>query len=183
MAASWQEKEGQSGPNGTDFHRFTCGERQGDTSNAADSCILSQTHRDKFGGRIDSNTDVIYGKESWETNGGRDVIKGLGGSDTIYANSGNDIIDAGTGDDLINSGFGDDIFYFGQNSGYDTIKDFGHSTGNRDKIVVDGIYNGYYKSPFTGEVVLKFDHNRDGSTDARVLLSGVGESEWLSTGM
>jgi Ca2+-binding RTX toxin-like protein len=138
--------------------------------------------KDKLGGRIDSNADVIYGKESNQTNGGKDVIKGLGGPDAIHANSGNDIIDAGTGDDFIESGFGNDIFYFGQNSGYDVIEDFGHSAGNTDKIVVDGIYNGYYKSPITREVVLKFDHDRDGYTDARVLLSGVGESEWLSAG-
>jgi hypothetical protein len=35
--------------------------------------------KDKLGGRIDSNTDVIYGKESNQANGGKDVIKGLGG--------------------------------------------------------------------------------------------------------
>jgi hypothetical protein len=39
----WQEKEAQSGPNGTDFHRSKCGERLEDTSDAADSCVLSQT--------------------------------------------------------------------------------------------------------------------------------------------
>jgi Ca2+-binding RTX toxin-like protein len=137
---------------------------------------------DKFGGRIDSNTDIVYGKESNQSNAGNDVIKGLGGHDAIHANGGNDIIDAGTGNDSIDGGFGNDTFYFGQNSGYDVIEDFGHSPGNTDKIVVDGIYNGYYKSPITGEVVLKFDHDRDGYTDARVLLSGVGENEWLSSG-
>jgi Ca2+-binding RTX toxin-like protein len=138
--------------------------------------------KDKFGGRIDSNADVIYGKESNQSNGGNDIIKGLAGQDAIYANGGNDIIDAGVGNDSINGGFGDDTFYFGQNSGYDVIEDFGHSPGNTDKIVVDGFYNGYYKSPITREVVLKFDHDRDGYTDARVLLSGVGENEWLSAG-
>jgi Ca2+-binding RTX toxin-like protein len=139
--------------------------------------------KDKFGGRIDSNTDVIYGKESNQSNGGNDVIKALGGHDAIHANGGNDIIDAGTGNDSINGGFGNDTFYFGQNSGYDVIEDLGHSPGNTDKIVVDGFYNGYYKSPITREVVLKFDHDGDGYTDARVLLSGVGENEWLSSGI
>src|SRR5215217_3107578 len=43
VAASWQEWEAQSGPNRTDFRRFTCGERQGDTPEAASSCIMSQT--------------------------------------------------------------------------------------------------------------------------------------------
>jgi Ca2+-binding RTX toxin-like protein len=136
--------------------------------------------KDKFGGRIDSNTDVIYGKESNQSNGGNDVIKGLGGNDAIYANGGDDIIDAGTGTDSITGGFGNDTFYFGPNSGYDVIEDLGHSSGNQDRIVVAGNYNGYYKSPITREVVLKFDHDGDGITDARVLLSGVGENEWLS---
>ena len=40
---SWQEWEAQSGPNRTDFRRIACGERQGDTPEAASSCILSQT--------------------------------------------------------------------------------------------------------------------------------------------
>src|SRR5215208_1314601 len=66
--------------------------------------------KDTFGGRIDSNADVIYGKESNQSNGGNDVIKALGGHDAIYANGGNDIIDAGTGNDSINGGFGDDTF-------------------------------------------------------------------------
>ena len=43
VAAAWQEREAQSGPNRTDFRRFTCGERQGGTPEAASSCILSQT--------------------------------------------------------------------------------------------------------------------------------------------
>lgn len=136
--------------------------------------------RDKYSNLISKDHNHIYGKESTGPNGGRDVIKGLGGEDFIYANSGNDIVDGGPGSDLLNSGFGDDIFYFGRNSGWDTIKDLGRAPGNRDKIVIDGNYNGYYNSPITGEVVLKLDHNRDGSTDARVLLSGVYESEWLA---
>lgn len=135
---------------------------------------------DRYGSLISGDSNRIYGTESTGPNGGRDVIKGLGGEDFIYANSGNDIIDGGSGSDLLNSGYGDDIFYFGRNSGWDTIKDLGRTTGNRDKIVVEGNYNGYYNSPITGEVVLKFDHNRDGSTDARVLLSGVYEAEWRS---
>jgi Ca2+-binding RTX toxin-like protein len=123
---------------------------------------------------------VIYGKESWQANGGNDVLKGLGGSDTIYANSGNDTVDGGTGDDLLNSGFGNDVFYFGQNSGYDTIKDFGRSSGNQDKIVIDGEYKGYFKEFATNYVVLKLDHNGDGFTDAHVKLSGVYANEWES---
>jgi hypothetical protein len=43
VAAPWQAKEAQSDPNGTDFHRFTCRDRQEDTLDVADSCILSQT--------------------------------------------------------------------------------------------------------------------------------------------
>jgi Ca2+-binding RTX toxin-like protein len=108
--------------------------------------------KDKFGGRIDSNADVVYGKDSNQSNGGNDVIRTLGGHDAVYANGGNDIIDAGTGNDSINGGVGDDTFYFGRNSGYDVIEDLGHSSGNTDRIVVEGIYNGYYKRAKTREV-------------------------------
>jgi len=135
--------------------------------------------RDEHRNFITDDDNLIFGtKSASNPNGGNDVINALGGNDQIYAKFGDDIVDAGRGNDLINGGWGDDTFYFGSHSGYDVIKGFGREAGNHDTIVVEGKYNGYYVSPITGEVVLKLDHNQNGSTDARVLLSGVYESEW-----
>ncbi|MBO1909605.1 hypothetical protein J4G37_32925 [Microvirga sp. 3-52] len=135
--------------------------------------------RDQYREFISDDDNLIFGtKSTSDLNGGKDVIKGLGGNDQIYAKFGNDIVDAGRGNDLMDGGWGNDTFYFASHSGYDVIKGFGREAGNHDTIVVEGKYNGYYVSPITGEVVLKLDHNQNGSTDARVLLSGVYESEW-----
>jgi Ca2+-binding RTX toxin-like protein len=135
--------------------------------------------QDEYRNFITDDDNLIFGtKSTSDPNGGNDVINALGGNDHIYAKFGDDIVDAGRGNDLINGGWGDDTFYFGPNSGYDVIKGFGRDSGNEDTIVVEGNYNGYYVSPITDEVVLKFDHNGNGRTDARVLLSGVYESEW-----
>lgn len=134
---------------------------------------------DEYRNFITDDDNLIFGtKPTSNPNGGNDVIRGLVGNDHIYAKFGDDIVDAGPGSDLINGGWGGDIFYFGGNSGYDVIKAFGRESGNDDTIVVEGNYNGYYVSPITDEVVLKFDHNGNGGTDARVLLSGVYETEW-----
>jgi Ca2+-binding RTX toxin-like protein len=135
--------------------------------------------QDEYRNFITDDDNLIFGtKSTSDPNGGNDVINALGGNDHIYAKFGGDIVDAGRGNDLVDGGWGDDTFYFGPNSGYDVIKGFGHESGNEDTIVVEGNYNGYYVSPITGEVVLKFDHNENGRTDARVLLSGVYETEW-----
>jgi Ca2+-binding RTX toxin-like protein len=132
-------------------------------------------------GPVSEEDDILYGTRSTDDpNGGNDVIRGFGGDDHIYAKFGDDIVDGGRGQDLLDGGWGDDVFYFDQRSGYDVIKALGREEGNTDTIAVKGNYNGYYVSPITGEVVLKFDHNLNGYTDARVLLSGVYEDEWLT---
>ncbi len=130
---------------------------------------------------VSDEVNILYGTRSTDDpNGGNDVIKGLGGHDHIYAKFGDDIVDGGRGHDFLDGGWGDDVFYFGSHSGYDVIKALGREDGNRDTIAVEGKYNSYYVSPITSEVVLKFDHNQNGYTDARVLLSGVYEDEWLT---
>jgi Ca2+-binding RTX toxin-like protein len=132
-------------------------------------------------GPVSGDDDVLYGaRSSDDPNGGNDVIRGLGGDDHIYAKFGDDIVDGGRGNDFLDGGWGNDTFSFGSHSGYDVITALGREDGNTDTIVAEGNYNGYYVSPITGEVVLKFDHNINGYTDARVLLAGVYEDEWLT---
>ena len=62
--------------------------------------------------------------------GGNDNIALGSGDDRVFAGSGNDTIDAGAGDDILSGGAGNDVFVFTNESGANTITDFGRSGGD-----------------------------------------------------
>ena len=68
--------------------------------------------------RGDEGNDTIYGRAGWDT------IYGGAGDDFIYGGSGRDKLVGGEGDDELTGGSGADTFYFWEDHGTDTIKDF-----------------------------------------------------------
>jgi Ca2+-binding RTX toxin-like protein len=126
---------------------------------------------------IDNTANLINGTELGSNpENGNDLIVAGSGNDRINANGGNDVVSGGRGNDTISTGWGNDTLFFEQGSGNDIVKDFGHSLGNLDQIVVDGKYLGA-SSSFLG-TTLKFDYDGNGSVDGTVLLAGVSGSAW-----
>ena len=79
-----------------------------------------------FGG---SGNDLIVGSNrGW---GFRDFIFGGSGDDIIDGRGGNDWIVGGKGDDTLTGGTGADTFYFWEDHGDDTIRDFYLAAGDR----------------------------------------------------
>lgn len=71
--------------------------------------------------------NIVHGE------GGDDTITGTDGYDDLYGGAGNDVLDGGKdvdylfgeeGNDTLTGGDNVDVFYFGENSGKDTITDF-----------------------------------------------------------
>ncbi len=71
--------------------------------------------------------DDLFGEEGNDTlKGGadEDYLSGQSGDDVLRGGSGADILDGGTGNDVLYGGKGADAFRFGNNDGFDVIKDF-----------------------------------------------------------
>ena len=89
--------------------------------------------------RGDEGSDTIYGRGGWDT------IYGGAGDDFIYGGSGRDKLVGGEGDDELSGGSGADIFYFWEDHGTDTIKDFNTAE--------DKIYLRYFDKTITWDQV------------------------------
>ena len=74
------------------------------------------------------------GNDDLSGRAGNDVLSGGDGSDNLYGRLGQDLLIGGTGDDYLVGGGGNDTFRFGRGSGRDTIADFHHTGGERDRI-------------------------------------------------
>jgi Ca2+-binding RTX toxin-like protein len=77
-----------------------------------------------FGGSKEHNQTFIDDDtgQTWDGNGGNDVIFGNGGNDDLHGHQGNDIIDGGAGNDKLQGGSGDDVVYGGD--GNDVIQGY-----------------------------------------------------------
>ena len=87
-----------------------------------------------------ANASNIYntndGNDSLIGNAGNDILFGQGGNDTLNGGAGNDILVGGKGNDILTGGAGADTFVWlkgdtNTNGGFDQIKDFKHSEGDK----------------------------------------------------
>lgn len=86
--------------------------------------------------------DVLIGGDGddlLEGNRNADTLVGGLGNDTLRGGKGHDRLEGGEGNDVLYGGLGDDVFVFADNSGADTIMDFGR--GN-NRIEVSQNING-----------------------------------------
>ena len=75
----------------------------------------------------DAGRDVLYGDD------GNDTLMGGAGNDWLHGGSGADMLTGGSGNDTLYGGGGDDTFKFGDDDGYNYIRDF----DDGDMIMVD----------------------------------------------
>lgn len=78
---------------------------------------------------------VVIGSRSNDT-----IVSQLGSNDTIFGGKGNDRITGGAGDDILSGGEGRDTFIFRPGFGSDVITDFTTVGGDRDMIVLSGLF-------------------------------------------
>ena len=76
-----------------------------------------------------------------------DIIEGLGGDDYIFGGSGDDHIWGGAGNDILYGGPGSDKFYIDMaKDGFDSIKDFSVSGGDKIVLALDNMPSNFSKS-------------------------------------
>ena len=93
--------------------------------NEGSDTVLGGTGNDTIFGQ--AGADLLIGNaDNDNVQGGdsNDSLQGNEGNDTLIGEAGNDILDGGIGNDLLVGGTGSDRFFFGLDSGRDTINDF-----------------------------------------------------------